>query len=393
MTSAQAARRLGVKPETLYAYVSRGLIHSERIPGQRRGRFLRSDVERHALRSGGRGRPGPEIVIETEITHLDPDGHLAYRGWDVAEAARVSTAEAVASWVWTGEATPTPFLVDERSSRAITSLLAPLSTADLVPMDRWRIALGVLRSADPMRGDLRPAAVTAAGRQIIAALVASLECHGLDPGPDVSVAARLWPRLTAAPPSERRVRALDAVLVCMLDHEMATSTLAARVAASTRADPYLVVQAGLAALGGPLHGGAAEQVRALVRDAGVDGSGAAAAIGDRLAVGQRIPGLGHQVYRRVDPRFAVIREAITAAGIEVPAADALLAVAAARDLPFPNCDFAIGALAEACDFVPGAPEIVFGTARIVGWLGHAIEEYRHALRYRTSATYIGPRAR
>ena len=87
MTSEEATRRLGVKPETLYAYVSRGVIRSERVPGQRRSRFLAVDVERHAARSRIGGRAGGlEVVVETELTLLDPEGRLSYRGWDVVEA-------------------------------------------------------------------------------------------------------------------------------------------------------------------------------------------------------------------------------------------------------------------------------------------------------------------
>ena len=94
MTSEQAAQRLGVKAETLYAYVSRGLIQSEKVPGQRRSRFLRADVERHASRSRRGGRSaGFEVVVETELTLLEPAGRLSYRGWDVASAATESTED------------------------------------------------------------------------------------------------------------------------------------------------------------------------------------------------------------------------------------------------------------------------------------------------------------
>ena len=89
MAAEAAAARLGVKPQTLYAYVSRGLVHSEPVPGTRRSRFLRADVERLAARQrrGGRAR-GLEVIVETELTLLDPTGRLAYRGWDVVEAVR-----------------------------------------------------------------------------------------------------------------------------------------------------------------------------------------------------------------------------------------------------------------------------------------------------------------
>src|SRR3954453_13424747 len=105
MTADAAAARLGGKPQTLYAYVSRGLVHSEPVPGTRRSRFLRSDVERLAARQRGGGRAGGlEVIVETELTLLDPAGHLSYRGWDVADAvADGAPFEEVASWLWSGE--------------------------------------------------------------------------------------------------------------------------------------------------------------------------------------------------------------------------------------------------------------------------------------------------
>jgi citrate synthase len=388
MTSEQASRRLGVKPETLYAYVSRGLIRSERVPGQRRSRFLRADVERHAARSRTGGRAGGlEVVVETELTWLDPAGRLAYRGWDVAEAVEEATFEEVASWLWTGERDPSPFTAPDE-----VVAVARLADAEgLPPVDRWRAALPRMRVADPLRGDRRPVAVQATGRTLLAALVDSLPLLGAEPARDRSLATRLWPRITAAPPSRRRLAVLDAALILLADHEMAASTLAVRVAASTWADPYLVVQAGLSALGGPLHGGASEGARSLLRDAGTDGSRAAQAVGDRLAAGQRLPGFGHRVYEHRDPRCAPLLDRLDALGDTPPAVAAVQSVVAGRDLPFPNVDFGLAAFAEAYELIEGATESVFAAARIVGWLAHAIEEYEHALRFRTRAAYVGPR--
>ncbi len=386
MTSEQAARRLGVKPATLYAYVSRGLIRSERVPGQRRSRFLRADIERHAMRSRRGGRAGGlEVIVESELTLLEPGGRLFYRGWDVADAARRATFEAVASWLWTGAADPVACVPP---AGALVS--GPgFDDRSLAPVDRWRAALPLLRVADPLRGDRRRAAVATTGRGLLGAMVDLLPPLGVDPGLDAPIAARLWCRLTAAPPSRRRIRVLDAALILLADHELATSTLAARLAASTHADPYLVVSAGLAVLGGPLHGGAGAQARALLRDA--DQRGAAAAVGRLLEAGQRIPGLGHSVYEHHDPRADALIELLTDAG-DVPASfDELLDVVSAHDLPLVNVDLALAAVAEAYEMIEGTTEAVFAVSRTVGWLAHAIEEYDHALRFRSRAAYIGPR--
>ncbi len=187
------------------------------------------------------------------------------------------------------------------------------------------------------------------------------------------------------------MRALDRALSLLADHELATSTLAVRVAASTWADPYLLLLAGLATIGGPLHGGASEFVRALLRDAVA--STPEAAIGRVLRDGEHVPGFGHTVYEGPDPRAPVLLEAI--ARCTPPrdlwqAAQGLLTVMARDTGPHPNVDFALGVLGEVGRMVDGAGETVFAIARSAGWIAHGLEEYQHRLRYRIRATYTGP---
>src|SRR6185369_16827480 len=100
LTAAQATARLGVKPQTLYAYVSRGLVRRERPPGSRTSRYSRADVERLADHGRPRVRDGrPEIVVDQAVTQLDPAGRLAYRGWDATQAACTARYEEVAAWL------------------------------------------------------------------------------------------------------------------------------------------------------------------------------------------------------------------------------------------------------------------------------------------------------
>lgn len=387
LSTEAAAQRLGVKTETLYAYVSRGMIQSERVPGSRRSRFLKADVERVAGRQRGGGRAGGlELIIETNLTYLDPAGVLAYRGWNVADAVKEATFEEVASWLWIGV----------RENTAITASGPMLSAARRVGaalpsepvMDRLRATLAAVRSVDAFRDDRRPEAVVLAGRSIIATLLAALPLVGEEPGPNASVAARLWPRLTQVPAKPRQVKLLDATLVMLADHEMAASTLAARVAASTWADPYLVVLAGLAVLSGPLHGAASSQARVLLHEVHAQGVSPAEAITRRLRDGELIPGFGHRVYKNADPRCDVLRGLLATIKRE-PAEDELILLMRERGLPFPNVDFAIASLAERYDMIPNAGEVIFAISRSAGWLAHAIEEYRHRLRYRPRAVYTG----
>ena len=378
LTAQEATAILGVKPATLYAYVSRGLVGRERDPGERTSRYARADVERLAARpqSGPRGDAGGlEVVVETALTLLDPGGRLAYRGWDVADAVDAGF-EVVAHWLWTGEradaediAIPTP------------NPVAPVADG----LDGVRVALAAARQRDTGRDARTAGAVAETGRTIIATMIAALP--ELQPTTrDATVAARLWTRLTAQPPRVRDIDVLDATLVLLADHELAASTLAARVTASTWADPYLVVLAGLSALGGPLHGGASEQARALLRDV-ASGTSAGDAIDALVDGGELVPGFGHRVYRVRDPRADLLLDRLPPSD----AVDAVVAEMARRRLPFPNVDLALAQLAETHDMVPGAGELLFAVARTAGWLAHAIEEYEHRLRFRPRAVYVGVR--
>lgn len=387
LSTEAAAQRLGVKPETLYAYVSRGMITSEKVAGSRRSRFLKADVERIASRQRGGGRAGGlELIVETNLTYLDPSGVLAYRGWNVADAARDATFEEVASWLWHGEREATPITAPGPMLSAARRVGGALP--DQPVMDRLRATVAAVRNVDDFRDDRRPEAVAMAGRSIIATLLAALPRVGAEAPDGASVAARLWPRLSATPAKPRLVKLLDATLVMLADHEMAASTLAARIAASTWADPYLVELAGLATLGGPLHGAASSHARVLLDEVHNQGVSPAEAIARRLREGEFIPGFGHRVYRNNDPRCDVLLELLTAIKRE-PVEDELVLIMRERGLPFPNIDFAIASLAARYDMIPNAGEVIFAIARTVGWLAHAAEEYRHRLRYRPRAVYTG----
>lgn len=393
LTAGEARARLQVKPQTLYAYVSRGLVRRERVPGSRTSRYLRADVERLAARARRTdGTPGPDIVVDSALTVLDPVGRLAYRGWDATRAAEEAGYERVAEWLWGVDDPGRPWTAPDGLLPVARAVQAALPAAARIA-DRFRVVAVAAAPCDPLRNDRRPDAVAARARALIATLVDSSPLVGSPaPRPDASIAARLWPRLTARPPTAARVAALDRVLVLLADHELAASTFAARIAASTWADPYLVVSAGLAAAGGPLHGGASEAVRALLRDV-VDGTPAAVAVGERLRERGGVPGFGHKVYEGPDPRAVVLLAALRRARPPrsvIAAVDAVAAIVAADEGPHPNIDFALGAFAEATDMVAGAGEAMFVLARCAGWIAHGLEEYPHALRYRIRAAYTGP---
>jgi citrate synthase len=197
----------------------------------------------------------------------------------------------------------------------------------------------------------------------------------------------LWPRLSPRPANAAVVRALNGALVLLADHELATSTFAARVAASARANPYAVVASGLGALDGPLHGLVAELVHRLLVEAERDGVDVA--VGGRLRHGERLAGFGHAVYVNGDPRAPALLDLIDEADLDVGRfwrARRVLATVEDRTGVAANSDFALGMLLYVAHMRPDAGEAIFAIARCAGWLAHALEEYGETpLRFRLRA--------
>jgi citrate synthase len=382
LTTEEAARRLGVKVPTLYAYVSRGLLESHRDPNARGSLFDLADVEALATRSrGGRQTATRLATITTAVTQLHQELGPLYRGQRATELAGRASFEEVAELLW-------------QSGTAGGDWAAPdLGPCPLVhTFDRMRWALVVCGATDPLRSDLRPAAVTRAARRSAAALVAAVgpdraDDHGHGHDRNTSIAARLAARLT--PPSGTVPdEAVNAALVLLADHELATSTMAVRVAASVRADPYDAMLAGLATLAGPLHGGASQMAYELLVVAERDG--AVRALNDVLREQGRLPGFGHTVYRSGDPRFPALLELAEPLlrDDQRDVLDEVIALAAAHDVPLPNCDLALGALSWGTGMPPDSGRTLFAVARVAGWAAHYLEELNERpVRFRARAVY------
>ena len=207
-----------------------------------------------------------------------------------------------------------------------------------------------------------------------------------------AIAGRLWSRLAGRRATPGLLRALSAALVLVADHELAASTLAARVAASVRADPYAVVATGLGAVSGALHGGASLGAEALL-SAAVGPADVPPVIRDLLRRGERVPGFGHFLYRAGDPRAALLLDLVRAAAPRdgrLAVAEAVRGEVAARGLPGPNIDFALAVLTRVAGMPAGAGEAIFAVGRTAGWIAHAIEEYARATPLRPRAVYTGP---
>jgi citrate synthase len=413
LTAAQAAELLGIKPATLYAYVSRGILPREK--DGRESTFDPHDVARLA-RSGrvrrdrgapGEGAPPDGSPIAAESQPSDPlfvtqltlieDGHLYYRGLDAVELSRTRSFEEVAGWLWTAEwpgegelwHSPPPAL-----SAVQTALEAAPKGAR--PLERFALAVVVTALSDEFRHDLSPAAVPVIGKGLISLLSGTVAASSDPVATEGPIARRVWNSLSPLPATPARLSLLDAALVLSADHELAPSTMAARVAASFRADAYAVVSTGL----GPASGswaagstGAPGEVERMLEESLA--LGPERAIGERLRRTGGVPhGFGMPLYPGGDPRGA---ELISRLGeVDGPperheVVERVLAIAAERGFPPPNVDLGLGALSFCSGMPLESGQAIATLAKVAGWLAHALEEYANPSRFRSRAYYVGSR--
>lgn len=357
--AAEAARLLGVTKPTLYAYVSRGMLTRRSAADGRTSLYARDEIEQLADRHRRRSAPAEptiDILIRSAITEID-DRAVHYRGHDAAALSRSHPFEAVAELLWTGDLpdAPVSWPVERDLLRRGRELVRAAGEVDPVAV----LSLALTGIA----GDDAPAVA----RRVLA--IAPSLYGGPQRGPIAARLATAWRRS----PEPALAAAIDRALVLLADHELASSTLAVRVACSVGASPADSMAAGLHTVAGTLHGGASRLVVELLRE--VERIGARESVAAVLRAGRRLPGFGHAVYRTADPRLAPLLDAVR--DLPDPAGrlhhvDALLAEAGRVLGKVPNVDLGLGALLH----VGGLPDDVpiFAIARIAGWAAHHAEE-------------------
>ncbi|MET7482007.1 citrate synthase [Streptomyces sp. NPDC005538] len=397
LSTKETAELLGVKPETVYAYVSRGQLGSRREPSGRGSTFDAKEVQALARRnrreSSGSSGSGGELSVRTRITLIDKDRYY-FRGVDATELAARHSYEEIAEWLWTGELRPGITFTAPKSAVAVARRAVDALPEHTGPTDRLRVAAIAAATADPLRFDLSEDAVLGTARILIPTLVAALPPVRRAHRDEGSLAHRLWARLSGQPADEASLRVLDTALGLLVDHDLAASTLAVRVAASARAHAYAAVSSGLGVLEGPLHGAASGLAHRLLLDV-LDQGDAAPVVADELRAGRRIPGLGHRLYPGEDPRaralFALLEE-IPGTGPALAAARDIVATTARHTPLHANVDLALAVLTVSSGMPSTAGETVFAVARTAGWIAHALEEYgERPLRMRPSGHYVGPK--
>ena len=379
-----AARTLGVKAETLYAYVSRGLLTAHRASDSRESFFAPADLRRLQARPR---RAAPSAPVSSAIT-LSRDDGIFYRGENVLELARTSTFERAAEKLWEVEAgEELRWIAPPGAVKAAFGAQARLPDATL-PLDRFAAMIPFVAAHDPFRNDLSPRTVRRAAAALITTLVEALPSVTTAPVRTGGIASQLAHRLSKRP-NTRLVEGLDLALVLVADHGLAASTLAARVAANTRAPIYSSVQAAIAALQGPRHGFATPWAEELLAEVAT-GRSVEIVVEEHLRRGESLWYSGYEAGG--DPRAAfLLEETLRLAPVaRTRTISTLLAFAEAHSMPPAGAEFAFAAFAHGFGLVRGGGQAIFAVGRTAGWVAHAIEEHASPSPLRMRATYVGP---
>ena len=367
------------------------------------------------MTSAEKPKAGLEDVVATSsaICYLDGDrGVLAYCGHDIHDLARGATFEEVCYLLWHRRLPTRSELGDLQSQFAaarplpepILRLMRSLPAVD--GMDALRTITSALAHYDAETDDSSPQAqyrkavrLTAQTGTVVATW-GRLRAGGgpITPDPVMSHAANFLYVLTGERPNATAIRAFDVALILHADHELNASTFAARVAAATLTDIYSAVVAGIAALKGPLHGGANAEVMKMLLDFGQDASADRVdeAIRAKFARKEKIPGFGHRVYRTEDPRATHLRQMSQELGKRAgntawfDLSQRIEALVKAEKKLNPNVDF----YSASTYYTLGIPidlyTPIFAVSRMSGWTAHVLEQYANNRLIRPRAEYIGP---
>ena len=385
LSAEEAVGLLKIRRQTLYAYVSRGLIRSNGQDGDPHRRLYRADDVEALLGRKRRGRTPARAaqtaldwglpVLESALTLVE-DGRLYYRGRDAVVLAQSgATLEDVARLMW-GTADADPFAAEQPQVDPLWREWMPRCAAQSA-VSRCLTMLPLAASVDTPIWPSDLSRKQAAAAQIVRAVAAALIAGEPDDRPVHEILASAW-KLDA-----HGAAMVRSALVLCADHELNASTFTVRCVASTGASLGASVEAGLAALSGPLHGGSWIRIAALFREVERTGD-AGQAVAEWLRRGEQyLPGFGHPLYPDGDPRTAAILERLE------HRSDLADAVAAAGGPP-PNLDYALLVMQRTLGLPEDAPFIIFAAGRTVGWLAHALEQQATGGLLRPRARYVGP---
>jgi citrate synthase len=353
------------------------------------------------------------VAAQTAISDIDGKlGKLWYAGYSIDELAEYSTFEEVLFLLHhirlpTQDELEdlTEQMVEYREAAEFVARLMPTLAQQSSPMSMLRTGISAASAYDPDGWDQSPEANYRKAIRITSlmpTLIAYYDRHRrgediVEPNPKLPHAANFLYMLSGEEPTQEAARAFDVQFILYADHTMNASTFTARVVASTLADIHSAIVAAIAALKGPLHGGANELAMRMIEEIG-SADRVEEFVKDLFDRGDKIMGFGHRVYRTVDdPRATILRRLSKEMGelagepiwfeISKAVEDVVMKEKGLR----PNVDFYAGSLLHYLGLPTDLFTPMFAAARAGGWTAHVREQYADNRIIRPDSEYIGPR--
>lgn len=354
------------------------------------------------------------VVKETSICFVDGQrGRLLYRGYDIRDLAEHSTFEETAFLLLRGRLPNRSELDRVRADLGAARTVPPDITQflrrvpkDAAPMDVLRTAVSLMSAYDPEREDRSREATLRKAVRILGGIATIVAAYHrirsgrriVKPNPTRRHAEDFLRMVSGRRPRAGHARVMDVALILYADHSMNASTFAATVAASTLADLYGSLVAAIAALKGPLHGGAIEAAFDALRTIGRPDA-AEAYVLDVLRNRGKVFGFGHRVYKTYDPRALILQR--TAKELSESAAEPdlyriadVVQETVVRELRakqiYPNVDFFSGLVFHFLGLPPDLATAIFAMSRTAGWAAHVMEYWEDNRIVRPLDHYVGP---
>ncbi len=351
------------------------------------------------------------VAAQTAVSDIDGKlGRLFYVGYDIHDLAERATFEEVV-FLLHNKRLPNREELEDLSERLVSEReldqflqgLMPTLAEVSSPMSMLRTSVSAASAYDPDGWDQSPEANERKAMRLVArfpTLVATYHrlrsgADAIPPNPKLPHAANFLAMLLGEEPDEEAARAFDICLILHADHTMNASTFVARVVASTLADIHSSITAAIAALKGPLHGGANEAVMKMLEEIG-DVENVESHIKDRLGRKQKIMGFGHRVYKTEDPRATHLRRLSRELGERIgdtrwfEISERIEKVVMEEKGLYPNVDFYAASAYRALGIPTDLFTPVFAASRVSGWTAHVREQYADNRLIRPESDYIGP---
>jgi citrate synthase len=354
------------------------------------------------------------VAADTRLSDIDGQlGRLWYVGYDIADLAEHATYEEVVHLLHHLELPTrrqldeiTEFLVEARELSPFLTKLMPDLAQQASPMSMLRTSVSAASTYDPDGWDESPDAQYRKALRLVAKTPTLIAYYHrmrtgqelIPPQPKLSHTANFLWMLLGREPDTEDADALDTTFILYADHTMNASTFAARIIASTLADMFSAITGAIAALKGPLHGGANEEAMKMLEEIGSP-ENAEAYVRDRLERHEKIMGFGHAVYRTMDPRATVLKRLSREVGERAgdtrwfEISEAIQETVYEQKQLWPNVDFYAASVYHTLGIPTDLMTPIFAAARMAGWTAHVREQYADNKVIRPSSDFVGRRDR